>query len=156
MPAKSSSLSLLWHVFVAGQQVRQLLVAAMGDSPLRPDEYAVYSALFDLGAKPPSELATLLGMPPTTMSHYVRAMVERGHARRARAAHDGRSFLLELTDEGRATHRAAGAAFARADALLRAQLEVDPAFLERALGEIGAAAARALAELKTAERQAAG
>ncbi len=114
MPERSG-LSLLWQLFVTGQHVKQLLVTAMADAPLTPDEYAVYSALFDLGPKSPTELARLLGMPPTTMSHYVRAMAERGHARRQRSATDGRSFALELTEAGLAVHRETAAHFSEAN-----------------------------------------
>src|ERR671913_203661 len=109
--AQQSGLSLLWQLFVTGQQVKQLLGAAMADAPLTPDEYAVYSVLFDLGPKSPTELARSVGMPPTTMSHYVRAMLERGHAGKERSASDGRSYVLALTAPGLAVHRQTGQRF---------------------------------------------
>ncbi len=39
--------SLLYEIFVLGQAVRRMLDAAMADGPLRPEEYAVYSVVFE-------------------------------------------------------------------------------------------------------------
>jgi len=151
-----SELSLLWHVFAMGQRVKVLLGPAMAGSPLTPDEYAVYSVLFDDGPTPPTGLARRVGMPPTTMSHYVRAMLERGHAERIRSPQDGRSFSLALTDAGLVVHRQAGAHFNEANDRFREALEVDEAFLARALGEIGRAADAAAAQMAGQQARSAG
>jgi DNA-binding MarR family transcriptional regulator len=144
---RPESLSILFDLFTANQRVRALLADAMADSPLRPDEYAVYSALVDYGALPPSRLATVLGMPPTTMSHYVTSMRERGHVTSERNPADRRSFLLTLTADGRAVHRAAGRAFGQGnDRLLRA-LDVPAADVRRALQALESAAEEARAQL---------
>jgi DNA-binding MarR family transcriptional regulator len=156
MKQPHSELSLLWHVFAMGQRVKDLLGSAMADSPLTPDEYAVYSVLFDDGPTPPTGLARRVGMPPTTMSHYVRAMLERGHAERIRSPLDGRSFSLALTDAGLAIHRQAGSHFNQANDLFREALEIDEAFLTRALGEIGRAADQAAAQMAAEQASAAG
>jgi DNA-binding MarR family transcriptional regulator len=141
------NLSLLWHFFATSQRVKVLVEAAMEAAPLTPDEYAVYSLLFDVGPLPPTELARRLGMPPTTMSHYVRALVQRGHAHRIASPSDGRSYLLALTDEGRSMHRASAATFETANQRFRAALSVDEAFLRRSLDAVGQAADTATAEL---------
>ncbi|HYI21659.1 MAG TPA: MarR family transcriptional regulator [Candidatus Limnocylindrales bacterium] len=151
-----SELSLLWHVFAMGQRVKVLLGTAMAGSPLTPDEYAVYSVLFDDGPTPPTGLARRIGMPPTTMSHYVRAMLERGHAERLRSVQDGRSFSLALTDAGVAIHRQAAAHFNEANDRFRDALEIDEAFLVRALGEIGRAADDAAVQLSGERARVAG
>jgi DNA-binding MarR family transcriptional regulator len=156
MTQPHSELSLLWHVFAMGQRVKDLLGSAMADSPLTPDEYAVYSVLFDDGPTPPTGLARRVGMPPTTMSHYVRAMLERGHAERIRSTSDGRSFSLALTDAGLAIHRKAGSLFNEANDLFREALEIDEAFLTRALGEIGRAADQASGQMAAEQARAAG
>src|SRR6185369_4955934 len=77
-----------------------------------PEEYAVYSVLFDEGPHAPTELARRTGMPATSMSHFVRSMLERGHAERAPSPADRRSYRIVLTPAGLAAHGAAGAAFA--------------------------------------------
>jgi DNA-binding MarR family transcriptional regulator len=110
--------SLLFDVFVLGQRIRRLLAAAMGDSPLRAEEYAVYSVVFEHEAITPTEMAAKLGMPPTTVAEYVHAMEQRGHVRRLAHPRDGRSYVLTLTAAGFRAHRQANARFERAYALL--------------------------------------
>ena len=48
-PASGRRTSLLFDAFVLGQRSRTLVGAAMAGSPLRPDEYAAYSVVFELG-----------------------------------------------------------------------------------------------------------
>ena len=95
----------------------------MADAGLRPDEYAVYSVLVDDGPSNPTRMAEATGVPPTSMSNYVRAMVDRGHAERVRNARDGRSVVLSLTASGRAAHRRANRAFEEANDRFLAGLE---------------------------------
>ena len=109
-------------------------------SPLTPEEYAVYSVLFDEGPHAPTELARRTGMPPTSMSHFVRAMFERGHAERAQAPADRRSYRIVLTDTGLAAHAAASAAFSEADARFIGALVTDEEEARAVLRGIGRAA----------------
>src|SRR5512144_2929630 len=92
-----SRLSLLFELYATEQRVRTLVLRAMADAELRPDEYAVYSVLFDEGPQTPPDLARRVGMPPTTMSHHVRALLERGHAFREVVPADHRSYRIALT-----------------------------------------------------------
>jgi DNA-binding MarR family transcriptional regulator len=146
MPA-GSRLSVLFELFAAEQRVRTLVVRAMADANLRPDEYAVYSVLFDEGPQTPSDLARRAGMPPTTMSHFVRALLERGHAERQVVSSDRRSYRLALTPTGRQAHAEAGVAFRAADRRFAAALRIDPDAARAALLAIGEAAAEAEASL---------
>ena len=150
MPPRSR-LSPFFELFAAEQRVRSLLSRAMAESALRPDEYAVYSVLFDEGPQSPSELARRVGMPPTTMSHYVRALLAKGHARKSAHPQDRRSFRLELTRSGRAAHAAAGRAFAEADRRFLGALRVDEEELRAALRAASAAAELALQRLEDAD-----
>jgi DNA-binding MarR family transcriptional regulator len=143
-----SRLSLLFHLFAAEQRVRTLLGHAMADSGLRPDDYAVYSVLFDEGPHAPTDLARRVGMPPTTMSHYVRAMLDRGHVEREVVASDRRSFRLRLTAEGLAAHGRASRAFAEAHGRFIEVLEVEESAAEAILAAIGRAADQADAALQ--------
>lgn len=45
--AAEPSVSIFFEVYALGQSIRQLLATAMTDSPLTPEEYAIYSAIFD-------------------------------------------------------------------------------------------------------------
>jgi DNA-binding MarR family transcriptional regulator len=102
---------LLFDLFAASQQVKTLLTVAMADAGLRPDEYAVYSGVFEFGPIAPTDLAAVVGMPPTTLSHYIRHMREAGHLVEKRDPADGRSRTLRLSASGLAAHRRANRAF---------------------------------------------
>ena len=142
-----SGLSVLFDLFATEQRVRVLVTQAMVDSPLRPDEFAVYSVLVDEGPHAPSALAQRVGMPPTTMSHYVRALLERGHAERRLDPDDRRSFRLTLTDDGRRAHAAAARTFREADRRFLAALPIDEDAARAALAAIGRAADEAAVQL---------
>jgi DNA-binding MarR family transcriptional regulator len=135
-----SRLSLLFEVYAASRAVGELLASAMADSPLTPEEYAVYSVLFDEGPHAPTELARRAGMPPTSMSHFVRGMLERGHAERAPSPDDRRSYRIVLTAAGRAAHEATSIAFAEADGRFIRALAVDEEETRSVLRTIGRAA----------------
>lgn len=146
MPA-GSRLSLLFDLFATEQRVRTLIGRAMADAELRPDEYAIYSVIFDEGPQTPSDLARRVGMPPTTMSHFVRALLERGHAAREVVSSDRRSYRLALTPAGLESHAAAGRAFRAADVRFSAALGIDQDGARAVLHAIGQAAADAEADL---------
>jgi DNA-binding MarR family transcriptional regulator len=138
-----SHLSLLFEFFATTQRIRTLLGRAMADSPLTPDEYAIYSVIFDEGPSTPTDLAHRVGMPPTTMSHYVRAMVERGHVIRSRDPLDGRASRLALAEAGLDAHAEAGRAFAEANERFMAELAIGEAAARRVLASIRDAADQA-------------
>jgi DNA-binding MarR family transcriptional regulator len=144
-PAPGQDLSLLFDVFALGQHVRGLVDAAMAGCGLTPDEYAVYSVVFEAEAITMTELSRRLGMPLTTVADYVRAMRSRGHLRRDPHPQDSRAYLLALTAGGLRAHRRASVAFTAAQQSLTAQLgpETEEAFrgMLRALSE-GASRAR--------------
>jgi DNA-binding MarR family transcriptional regulator len=135
-----SHLSVLFELHAASRAVGELVAAAMSDSPLTPEEFAVYSVLFDEGPHAPTELARRTGMPPTSMSHFVRGMLERGHAERSPAPDDRRSYRIVLTPAGNRAHAAASAAFAEADLRFVRALAVDEEEARVTLRAIGRAA----------------
>ena len=108
-------ISLPFDVFALSSRLGAYLDRALARTGLRPVEYAVYSLMLEAGPRTPSELAAALGVPPSTMSGYLRPMLERGHARRIPNPADGRSFRVVLTDAGRGAHRAVNPAFSDAD-----------------------------------------
>ncbi len=139
----NSRLSALFELYAASRSVAELVAAAMADSPLTPDEFAVYSVLFDEGPHAPTELARRTGMPPTSMSHFVRGLLDRGHADRALDPGDRRSYRIVLTPAGLRAHAAASSAFAEADQRFLGALTVDEEDARATLRAIGRAAARA-------------
>ena len=119
----------------------------MVGSPLTADEYGVYSGVFEFEPITPSDLALTVGMRPTTLTHYLIDMRERGHLDEVANPEDGRSKLLRLTDSGRATHRAANRKFEVGYSAFVSRIGDEPA-VKRALLEIEAAANDAAEEME--------
>ena len=90
-------------------------------------------------------------MPPTTLSHYVRAMRERGHLDERRNPQDSRSRVLTLTVSGRRAHRRANRAFEQAYRRFMESIG-DEAGVKDALAQIEAAAADGLERLTSDAR----
>lgn len=125
--------SLLFDVFALNQSVARLLATAMRDSPLTPSEYAVYSAVFELEAASPTELARRLGMRLTTFMDQLRLVERRGHARRVRHPTDRRSYRVVLTAGGLEAHRAANRRFEAAYEAVMSRLEGGDAVAKQGL-----------------------
>ncbi len=145
LPAPAGT-SLLFDVFALNQAVGRLLDEAMRDAPLRPTEYAVSSAIFELEAGTPTAVAARLGMRLTTFMDQLRAFERRGFARRIAHPTDRRSYRVALTTEGLAAHRAANRAFETGNR----------AFEDELGGEVTAARATLAAVRAAAERTGAG
>jgi DNA-binding MarR family transcriptional regulator len=110
-PPRRTTYSLFFDLFVLGQRVRGLLATAMADAPLRPEEYATYSVVFEDEQVSPTQMAAQLSMPLTTVVDAIRVMEARGHARRIANPRDGRSYLVVLTGEGLRAHAEANRRF---------------------------------------------
>ena len=143
-PAPRDTYSLFFDAFVAGQAIRRLLGAAMAGGPLRPEDYAVYSVVFEGEAVSPTAMALQLEMPLTTVMEYVRAMESRGHVRRVPNPRDGRSYLVVLSAAGRTAHREANRRFEAAYQAMVARLPEGEAPVRRQLRALTAATRDAL------------
>jgi len=77
-------ISLPFDIFAASQRLGQYLDRALDGTGVRPAEHAVYSLMLEAGPRTPSELAAMLGMPTSTLSTYLTAMLGRGDARPSR------------------------------------------------------------------------
>jgi DNA-binding MarR family transcriptional regulator len=93
--------NVLLQMFRTVQAVRELVTQAVSGTGVSSDQYAVLSSIGYLGRVSPTELAARLRVPPTTISRYVRELVDSGLAVRTPNPDDGRSYLLELTKSGR-------------------------------------------------------
>lgn len=144
MPA---SYSLLFDLFVLNSRVRAYLTRALADTPLTAEEYAVYSILFEQGPTPPTQLAQFAGMPATTMSDYVRALLRRGHAEKRPHPTDARSYLIALTPDGLDAQRTTGRRFRVAMRLIETNLDEDLDGVSRAVREFGEAVRRSMDDL---------
>jgi MarR family transcriptional regulator, organic hydroperoxide resistance regulator len=146
-------ISFLFDLFAAGHRVRALLGQTMAGAGLRPDEYAMYSAVLKAGPLSISELAQIVGMPLTTVSDYVRTMSGRGHARRSRNPADSRSYLVSLTEDGVGAHRAAMVGFAEAINRIRQALPIPEQDLIHTLHALDDAVRQVSAELAAEDRR---
>jgi DNA-binding MarR family transcriptional regulator len=131
--------SILFDVFALNQAVGRLLSEAMRDGPLTPGEYAVYSAIFELEAASPTQLAARLGMRLTTFMDQLRTVERRGHARRVANPSDRRSYRVVLTAAGREAHRAANRRFEEANRAFIAALGEAEAVTKELLGALRSA-----------------
>jgi DNA-binding MarR family transcriptional regulator len=104
---------ILLQAFAIQQLSGDLLRAELGET-MSPPRFGVQSVIGALGPITPGELAGRLGMAPTTVSSWITRLEEDGAVTRTRNAEDGRSVLIELTDDGRAELRDAMPHFRRA------------------------------------------
>lgn len=139
--------SLLFDVFALDQAVGRLLATTMRGGPLTPAEYAVYSAIFELEAASPTQLAARLGMRLTTFMDQLRLVEGRGHAHRVPHPTDGRSYRVVLTPEGLAAHRSANERFERAFLAFSARLPEGEAAARAAIRTVRRAAESATNDL---------
>jgi DNA-binding MarR family transcriptional regulator len=140
-------ISLPFDLFALSSRVGAYLDRALEGTGIRPAEYAVYSLMLEAGPRTPSELAALLGVPPSTLSTYLSAMLARGDARRIPHPTDGRSVRVVLTDQGRGVVRHVNPAFSRADQAITANLRRPVAEVRRTLADIADAIERAADDL---------
>ena len=110
--------------FANSQKLGALLARSFADgqAPLTTDEFAVYSLLRLAGPTTPTRLAHDLGMPTSTMTHYLRRMDAAGHLNRRPNPEDRRSSLIELTTAGAETTVACFPAFSAAITAFRQHL----------------------------------
>ena len=88
-------------LFVLDQHLGMVLDAALLPAGVTASAYAVYGQLAR-GPLTPGQLSDTLGLRRTTLSGHLATMQRSGHVSRVRNERDGRSWLLELTDAGRA------------------------------------------------------
>jgi DNA-binding MarR family transcriptional regulator len=142
-------ISLAFDVFAVSQRLGAYLDRALEGTGVRPAEYAVYSLMLEAGPRTPSELAAMLGMPPSTLSTYLAAMLAREDVRRIPNPADGRSVRVVLTDRGRSVVRRVNPAFTRAHFALDASLDRPGEEIRAVLVALGEAIERASETLAT-------
>jgi DNA-binding MarR family transcriptional regulator len=105
-----------FRLYVLSQLMDTLLDREFADIP---DGFGVYSVIGSMGRITPTDLARMVGMPPTTLSGHIERLSRQGVVRRVENPDDGRSYLLELTSEGEKAFHAGG------EGLRRAMAELD-------------------------------
>jgi DNA-binding MarR family transcriptional regulator len=141
--------NVLLQMFRTSHAVRDLMAAAVAGTGVTSEQYAVLGAIATLRSVSPTELATRLRVPPTTISRHVADLVAAGLAVRAPNPSDRRSYLLELTEDGRKVVRTIVPRVRKTVERLRTEADVDR--IEEALVELERAA-RAVALATPATR----
>jgi DNA-binding MarR family transcriptional regulator len=136
--------NVLFRLFVLGQLADDLLGRAMADMKLNANDFAVQSAIRAFQPVTPTHLAALLGMPPTTLSSYLRRLEARRQIRRRPNPDDGRSLLIEVTKLGDRNVVAAFPALRGSIARVHEQLDYSPKELDLALDRLEDALRRVL------------
>lgn len=147
-----ADVSMLFDLFVAAQRVRRVLADGMAESGLRPDEYAVYSLLFEHGPLTATEMSELLGMPLTTVLDYLKAMNATGHLEKTPHPSDGRALQLRLSRAGVAAHKRAHDHWNVVRARLEDGLPMPIDQVRRALQALDEAAIKASGDVLSAAR----
>ncbi len=111
MPSRGS---LLYDTYVLNQSVGTMLGQALSPAPLSPEEYAIYSHIFEYDRCTPSEMARDLSMPLQTVSDWVALLRKRGHLVSTTNDRDRRSYRVSLTDDGLRVQRETNVHFERA------------------------------------------
>jgi DNA-binding MarR family transcriptional regulator len=139
----SGEIALLQEVYSTGALVGFLVNRELEADGISPRRFSFLGWVSLLEPVTPSAFSEETGMPPTTIRDFVREVVARGDARKVRNPDDGRSYLLELTEQGRELIEAGK------PALRRAYEKLEPG-LRRSAGEYVEAAV----ELRLALREA--
>jgi DNA-binding MarR family transcriptional regulator len=84
----------------------QLVIQALMDNELRryevtPLQWTILSLLVSPGSHTAASMARSLFLQPQTMHEIVTVLEQRGLVHRHRDPNDGRSLLMELTDQGK-------------------------------------------------------
>jgi len=153
--ARRAEISLLFDFFVTSQRLRRVLSDALAEAGMRPDEYAVYSLLFDKGPLTATEMSTFLGMPLSTVLDYLKAMTAAGHVVRTAHPFDGRALQLSLNRSGLAAFSRAHRRWEVVRRQIEEGLEMPIPRIRRALHALDDAAARATMRTKAPRARAA-
>ena len=131
--------TLFFDVWVVASSTRALLDRALRPSGLSAEDFALYSAIRRDGGVTPTELSSLMALPPTTVSSIVTRLERRGHVRRVPNPADARSYRIQLTPSGQAAHTAAGELFTPVLGRVEAALSIPPGQARDALAAINSA-----------------
>ena len=138
--------NVLFQTYIAGQRLTALLDRHMAAAGVTSNPFGLLSALGTWGPITPTELASRVGMPPTTLSSALARASERGYVERVPNPNDGRSYLVELSEEGQRAWRAGWPALRAALARLEQELAGTLDDVQEAIERLDAAARAALDE----------
>jgi DNA-binding MarR family transcriptional regulator len=92
--------NVLFQNLRTGLALRELMNPVFEEAGVTGEEYGVLGVLHFFPERTPTELATALGMPPTTVSRHIARFVRDDLVERTPNPEDGRSYLLRTTVQG--------------------------------------------------------
>ena len=137
--------NVLFQTYVVSNLLGAVLERAFASRGLSRDDFGLSSAIGVWGPITPTELSARVGMPPTTLSSALARLERRGYLRRERNPKDGRSYLVELTEEGDRAWRAGWPALREAVEALERELGGSLGEVQDAVERLQDAARAALA-----------
>jgi DNA-binding MarR family transcriptional regulator len=140
----SSPAPVLFELSVAAQKVGQVLAAALASTPVGLEDATLLNQLARLEPATPTELASRLGVSPSTLTYRLKGLERRGWVSRTPNPADGRSSLLALAPAGREAWAAALPAFVAALRSVEERIGLEAEDVSMALAAVAAAADAAL------------
>ena len=131
---------VLFELSVAAQKVGQVLASSLAGTPMRLEDATLLNQLGRLEPMTPTDLASRLGVSPSTLTYRLKGLEARGWVSRRANPADGRSALLGLTPSGRKTWSAALPGFVAALRSVEERLELPAEDVASALAAVAAAA----------------
>jgi DNA-binding MarR family transcriptional regulator len=128
--------TLLLDVYVAAAKAGALIALAIEETGLTAESYAFLSILVDEGPQTPTDLAARTGIALSTVVFRTRKMIAAGDLRRVPHPADRRSYLLDLTAEGRARHARARPRFRAARRAVELRLDASPEAVQAGIADL--------------------
>lgn len=151
IPPEGTS-NVLFQNFRTGLALRELMKPVFEGAGVTGEEYGVLGVLYFFPDRTPTELASALGIPPTTVSRHVARFLRDGLAERAENPEDGRSYLLRATKRGSKIVESIAPRIGELVEGLEAASQRPLAEIAAALVELEAAAKQVLADRTAATR----
>jgi len=137
--------NILFQTYVTGQLVATLLDRHFEAQRLSSNHFGLLSALGIWGPITPTELAARIGMRPSTLSSALARVSELGYVERVPNPNDGRSYLVELSEEGDRAWRAGWPALRSSLARLEHELGEALELVQDAIDRLDSATRAAIA-----------
>jgi DNA-binding MarR family transcriptional regulator len=128
--------TLLLDVYVAAAKAGALIALAIEETGLSAESYAFLSILVDEGPQTPTDLAARTGIALSTVVFRTRKMIAAGDVERVPHPADRRSYLLDLTAEGRARHARARPRFRAARRSVELRLSASPEAVQAGIADL--------------------
>jgi len=99
LPAQGTA-NVLFQSFRTQTAIRELMQGVLAGTGVSGEEYAILGVVHFFPDRTPTELAAALGIPPTSVSRQVAALLDKRLVVRRPNPEDGRSYLLRATPKG--------------------------------------------------------